>query len=200
MPNQDSSGAHAPGVEGEPTVRDDGLLLDLECLYRQTGNPIYPWWALYAYCPPDKPLPAWVGDYLRGCATAVLRHDQPAWPSTPDDLTGPRPGYRGVTDLFDAVDRGELQPEEAVKALPLALGMVRTPNWNAFREHREIEQNAKIALAYEMRLRNNSGTSDSLLQKLSRLHRITPRALQRRISAARASWEGQKRFKAARRT
>jgi hypothetical protein len=47
--------------------------IDLETLYRETGNPLYVYSALadYELCPEGKPLPVWVMDYLREVATAL---------------------------------------------------------------------------------------------------------------------------------
>jgi hypothetical protein len=54
-------------------------LIELECLYRETRNPKYAWLAFLDFCPPDKPLPTWVRDYLRGCAASWLTNDLPPW-------------------------------------------------------------------------------------------------------------------------
>jgi hypothetical protein len=47
--------------------------IDLETLYRETGNPLYVWSALASYeaCPDGKPWPAWVTEYLRYAGEAI---------------------------------------------------------------------------------------------------------------------------------
>ena len=137
------------------------LMVELECLYRETGNPKYAWCALLEECEADKPLPSWIRYYLRGCAAAWLTENQPPWRWPEPEQGSCKPGHRGLLDLFDAVRDDELDPDEAARAVPRALGLTRD-NRNAFADSRELGRQAAIAAHYERNKRKGSSDGDLL--------------------------------------
>lgn len=171
------------------------FVVELECLYRETGNPRYAWEAFLAVCgEADKPLPSWVLGYLRGCAAAILTQDEPAWRWPEPEQGIPKPGHSGLLDLFDAVRDNNLSPKEAAKAVPQALGLLRG-NRNAFADNRDLLRQADVAMHYESVARR--GSSDAERIAISQKLNVHQAAVKRWVKRMRTLWHAQRTAKGA---
>jgi hypothetical protein len=119
-------------------VSTPDVLAECEVAYKETGNPLFVWYALSKGCRYYEPLPEWIMNYLLGVATYMNRRDS-AGNFPGDDVEG-QP--QGLLDLAGAAHvlrdsgptHGELPPSHpaiaktpahAAKLVARALGLVR---------------------------------------------------------------------------
>jgi hypothetical protein len=153
--------------------------IDLETLYRETGNPLYVWAALanYQLCPDGAPLPTWIMSYIRETAMAF--------------------------ELMADIE----QPNVAVNKVNAALGLTATGNNNAFAEYRRIARASNAAFIDDHRkeifvrkgkpekasvsrhwiAKHTGGTSDRTIRNWIKLIRQLKAARARQLQL---EWEG----------
>ncbi|WP_284946026.1 hypothetical protein [Acidisoma cladoniae] len=194
-------------TEQEPTFADKlpELLDRYHQLAASTQNPIYAWLAFQAIfwardlqgsgIDQEASFPAWLVDYIQEITENLLSLSagldprvQPLVgtyvPSSPDDAMNSQ-------EFQDDLRRRRISLPEAVKLVPLVLGLTREGGWNAFSAVDATTQKMQEFRIYES-MRENGFTSQQAIQKLHELYGPrSDRARYLRVAEGREHADGQ---------